>query len=66
MVKSDVQPSLTDPQHVIQSDAVIFGELLAWGARKAIGPHIRFSTVTLLMGIPYRRLRPQKEWLHFR
>lgn len=36
MVKSDVPSPLTDPQSVIQRDAVIFGELLAWGTRKAI------------------------------
>lgn len=42
MVKSDVQSTLTDPQSVIERDAVIFGELLAWGARKAIGPCVCF------------------------
>lgn len=58
MVKSDVQSTLTDPQNVIQNDAVIFGELLAWGARKAIGPCVRFNTANVLMNTPYRRLRP--------
>jgi len=43
MVKSDVQSTLTDPQSVIQRDAVIFGELLAWGARKAIGLCVCFG-----------------------
>ena len=49
MVKSDVTSSLTDPQSVIQREAVILGELLAWGARKAIGPCPRTSAKTLLI-----------------
>ena len=40
MVKSDVPSTLTDPQGVIRGEAVIFGELLAWGARKAIGSYL--------------------------
>jgi len=48
MVKSEVPSTLTDPQSVIRKEAVIFGELLAWGARKAIGWCVRFSTVAPL------------------
>lgn len=49
MVKSDVQSALTDPQSIIQKEAVIFGELFAWGARKAIGLCVHFNVVPLLM-----------------
>lgn len=42
MVKSDVPSGLQDPQAVLQRDGVIFGELLAWGAKAAISkPLIR-------------------------
>jgi len=51
MVKSEVPSALADPQSVIQREAVMFGELLAWGTRKAIGPCVRLSVVTLLMGV---------------
>jgi programmed cell death 6-interacting protein len=37
IVKSDIPSGLQDPQSIVQSDAVIFGELLAWGAKEAIG-----------------------------
>ncbi|KAI0707335.1 BRO1-domain-containing protein [Earliella scabrosa] len=36
MAQSIVDPGLQDPKSVIGSDAVIFGELLGWGARLAI------------------------------
>ena len=48
MVKSDVQTTLTDPQSIIQKEGVIFGELLAWGARKAIGSCVHFNAAALL------------------
>lgn len=51
MVKSDVPSTLTDPQGVIQRDGVIFGELLAWGARKAIGLRFPFRAETLFMDL---------------
>ncbi|KAH9942761.1 pH-response regulator [Amylocystis lapponica] len=36
MVQSVVSPGLSDPKGMIGNDAVIFGELLGWGARVAI------------------------------
>lgn len=51
MVKSEVLSTLTEPQSVVQKQAVIFGELLAWGARRAIGLYARFSAATLLMPV---------------
>lgn len=37
LVSSDVPKGLIEPQSVLQRDGVIFGELLAWGAKAAIG-----------------------------
>lgn len=54
MVKSDVQSTLTDPQSVIQREAVIFGELLAWGARKAIGSGFDFSRENFIHESPFQ------------
>jgi len=51
MVKSEAPSTLTDPQSVVQGEAVIFGELLAWGARKAIGLYFPFDGATLPMDI---------------
>ncbi|THH30031.1 hypothetical protein EUX98_g4157 [Antrodiella citrinella] len=36
MVQSLVAKALVDPKTIVQSDAVIFGELLGWGASRAI------------------------------
>ncbi|CCM00096.1 uncharacterized protein FIBRA_02123 [Fibroporia radiculosa] len=36
MVQSVIHPGLIDPKKIIGNDAVIFGELLGWGARVAI------------------------------
>ena len=36
MVRSVIPPGLQDPQSVIGNDGIIFGEMLAWGAREAI------------------------------
>lgn len=37
MAQSLVEPGLQDPKTVVGADGVIFGELLGWGARLAIG-----------------------------
>ncbi len=37
MVESVVPPGLLDPKKVLGSDALIFGNLLSWGAQTAIG-----------------------------
>lgn len=37
MAQSVIHPGLKDPKTAIGDDAVVFGELLAWGARVAIG-----------------------------
>lgn len=37
MVQSLIPAGITDPKGIIGSDGVIFGELLGWGARVAIG-----------------------------
>lgn len=37
MAQPIVDPGLQDPKKVVGKDAVIFGELLGWGARLAIG-----------------------------
>ena len=37
MAQSLVDPALQDPKTVIGPDGVIFGELVGWGARLAIG-----------------------------
>ena len=44
MAQPIVDPGLQDPKVVVGSEAVIFGELLGWGARVAIG--ILLSGVT--------------------
>ncbi|TFK47825.1 pH-response regulator [Heliocybe sulcata] len=36
LVNSNVHPGLTNPSTVIGSEGVIFGELLAWGAKEAV------------------------------
>ena len=56
MVKPDVPSTLSEPYNVIQKEAVIFGELLAWGARKAIGSSLCFSMESLFMRHLYRPL----------
>ena len=48
MAQSIVDPGLQDPKSVIGSDAVIFGELLGWGARLAIGAHQPLSCFLLI------------------
>ncbi len=40
MAQPIVDPGLQDPKAVVGNDAVIFGELLGWGARLAIGTFI--------------------------
>lgn len=40
MVKVDVPNGLNDPQTVLHGDGVIFGELLAWGAKAAISMYL--------------------------
>ncbi len=37
MAQPNVDPGLQNPKSVVGNDAVIFGELLGWGARLAIG-----------------------------
>lgn len=37
MAQPLVDPGLQDPKSVVGKDGVIFGELLGWGARLAIG-----------------------------
>lgn len=39
MVKSIIHPGLLDPKSAVDKDGVIFGELLGWGAKVAIGKH---------------------------
>ena len=37
MVQPLIDPGLQDPKSVVGTNGVIFGELLGWGARLAIG-----------------------------
>ena len=39
MAQQIVDPGLESPKSVVGNDAVIFGELLGWGARLAIGTY---------------------------
>ena len=39
LVQSQVSKALIEPKTIVKTDAVIFGELLGWGARRAIGEH---------------------------
>lgn len=52
VAQSLVAKVLLDPKSVIQGDTVIFGELLGWGARRAVGEsavvHLRLPGVTQL------------------
>ena len=45
-----VDPGLQDPKTVIGQDGVVFGELLGWGARLAIGEHVSgFPSILLIL-----------------
>ena len=37
MVQSTVPPGLHSPKDALQEDSVIFGELVGWGAKAAVG-----------------------------
>lgn len=43
MVQSNVPPGLQDPKSVLGNDGMIFGDLVGWGARVAVGKDINLA-----------------------
>ena len=44
MVQSNVPPGLQDPRTAIGNEGVIFGDLVGWGARVAVGEYAVSAT----------------------
>ena len=49
MAQSLIDPGLQDVKSAVGTDAIIFGELLGWGARLAIGECTPWDLTELLL-----------------
>jgi programmed cell death 6-interacting protein len=45
LVTSEIPPELVDPTKILNSDRIIFGELVGWGAKEAISKPLPFFTL---------------------